>query len=146
MLFLGAANRRKCACGCWRCCNHRNAWGHTLYQFGTTGDIPRLNETSVDGRVLAFSIATSLMTGLMSACSPAISAFSAHRRDGAALKQGGSKGTAGTSNRLAALADCGRGRLSVVLLTGAGLLIRSYLVLQAEGTGFSPSPIGMHSI
>jgi predicted permease len=106
------------------------------------GDIPRLNETSVDGRVLAFSIATSVATGFLFGLLPAISAS---RIDVMALlKQGGNKGTAGTSNRLRHALIVAEVALSVVLLAGAGLLIRSYLVLQADGTGFSSSPISMH--
>jgi predicted permease len=105
------------------------------------GDIPRLNETSVDGRVLAFSVATSLLTGLVFGLLPAISAS---RIDVMALlKQGGSKGTVGTSNRLRHALIMAEVALSVILLAGAGLLIRSYLVLQAAGTGFSSSPISM---
>ena len=102
------------------------------------GDIPRLNETSVDGRVLAFSIATSLLTGFLFGLLPAISAS---RIDVMApLKQGGSKGAAGTSNRLRHALIVAEVALSVVLLAGAELLIRSYLVLQAEGTGIFLKP------
>jgi predicted permease len=105
------------------------------------GDIARLNETSVDARVLVFSIATSLLTGLLFGLLPAISAS---RIDVMALlKQGGSKGTAGTSNRLRHALIVAEVALSVILLAGAGLLIRSYLVLEAEGTGFSYSPVSM---
>ena len=105
------------------------------------GDIPRLNETSVDGRVLAFSIVTSLITGLIFGLLPAISAS---RIDVMALlKQGGSKGSVGTSNRLRHALIIAEVALSVILLAGAGLLIRSYLVLQAEGPGFSASPVSM---
>jgi putative ABC transport system permease protein len=105
------------------------------------GDIPRLNETSVDGRVLAFSIVTSLVTGVLFGLLPAISAS---RIDVMALlKQGGSKGTVGTSNRLRHALIIAEVALSVILLAGAGLLIRSYLVLAAAGTGFSSSPVSL---
>jgi predicted permease len=102
------------------------------------GEIPRLTETSVDARVLAFSIATSLATGFLFGLLPALSAS---RIDVLALlKQGGSKGTAGTSNRLRHALIVAEVALSVILLAGAGLLILSYLVLQAAGTGFSFEP------
>jgi predicted permease len=105
------------------------------------GDIPRIDETSVDGRVLLFSIATSLMTGLLFGLLPAIS--SSRIDVMALLKQGGSKGTAGTSNHLRHVLIVAEVALSVVLLAGAGLLIRSYLALQAAGTGFSSMPLSM---
>jgi predicted permease len=105
------------------------------------GNIPRIAETAVDGRVLIFSVATSLLTGFMFGLLPAISAS---RIDVMALlKQGGSKGVAGTSNRARHALIVAEVALSVILLAGAGLLIRSYLVLQAAGTGFSSSPVSM---
>jgi predicted permease len=105
------------------------------------GDIPRLTETSVDATVLLFSIVTSLVTGILFGLLPAISAS---RIDVMALlKQGGSKSSAGTSNRARHALIVSEVALSVILLAGAGLLIRSYLVLQAAGTGFSSSPVSM---
>ena len=105
------------------------------------GDIPRIDETSVDTRVLLFSMATSLLTGFLFGLLPAISAS---RIDVMALlKQGGSKGAAGTSNRLRHALIVSEVALSVILLAGAGLLIRSYFALQASGTGFSSAPLSM---
>lgn len=105
------------------------------------GDIPRLEETALDLKVLLFSVATSLLTGLMFGLLPAISAS---RIDVMMLlKQGGSKGTAGTSNRLRHALIVAEVALSVILLAGAGLLIRSYVLLQASGTGFSSSSLSM---
>ena len=105
------------------------------------GDIPRLDETALDSRVLAFSVATSLVTGLMFGLLPAISASRIDVMK--LLKQGGSKGTAGTSNRLRHALIIAEVALSVILLAGAGLLIRSYVLLQASGTGFSSSSLNM---
>ncbi len=105
------------------------------------GDIPRLNDMSVDGRVLAFSIAVSLATGFLFGLLPALSAS---RIDVMRLlKQGGSKGTAGSSNRLRHALIVAEVALSVILLTGAGLLIRSYLKIVNEGPGFTSSAVTM---
>jgi putative ABC transport system permease protein len=105
------------------------------------GDIPRLNEISIDGRVLVFSILVSLATGFVFGLLPALSASRIDVMK--LLKQGGSKGAAGSSNRLRhALIVC-EVALSVILLTGAGLLIRSYLKLQTEGPGYASAPITM---
>jgi len=105
------------------------------------GDIPRIDEMSVDARVLLFSIGVSLLTGFLAGLLPALSAS---RIDVMSLlKQGGSKGVAGTSNRLRHALIVAEVALSVVLLTGAGLLIRSFLNLEKEGPGFSGEIVTM---
>ena len=105
------------------------------------GDIPRIGEMSVDVRVLLFSVGISLLTGFLSGLLPALSAS---RIDVMSLlKQGGSKGAAGTSNKLRHALIVAEVALSVVLLTGAGLLIRSFLNLQKEGPGYSSAVVTM---
>jgi predicted permease len=105
------------------------------------GDIPRLNEISIDTRVLWFSVAVSLATGFLFGLLPALSAS---RIDVMRLvKQGGSKGAAGTSNRLRHALIVAEVALSVMLLAGAGLLIRSYLNLLTEGPGFTSAAVTM---
>jgi putative ABC transport system permease protein len=96
---------------------------------------------SVDGRVLAFSIAVSLLTGLLFGLLPALSASRVNVVT--LLKQGGSKGAAGSSNRLRHALIVAEVALSVVLLAGAGLLVRSYLKLQSEGPGYSSTTVTM---
>jgi predicted permease len=104
------------------------------------GDIPRLNDISIDGRVLLFSIAVSLATGFLFGLLPALSAS---RIDVVALLKQGGRGSAGTSNRLRHALIAGEVALSVILLTGAVLLIRSYLKLTMEGPGFTSSAVTM---
>ena len=101
------------------------------------GDIPRLNDISIDGRVLLFSVVVSLATGFVFGLLPALSASRIDVMK--LLKQGGSKGAAGTSNRLRHALIVAEVALSVILLTGAGLLIRSYQKIVSEGPGFSSS-------
>jgi putative ABC transport system permease protein len=91
-------------------------------------NIPRLEETSLDVRVLLFTAATALLTGLAFGLLPALAAS---RIDvSSLLKQGGNKGVAGTSNGLRNSLIVAEVALSVILLAGAGLLIRSYLKVQ----------------
>jgi predicted permease len=105
------------------------------------GDIPRLDNMSIDGGVLLFSVAISIATGFLFGILPAISAS---RIDVVALlKQGGSKGAAGSSNRLRHALIVAEVALSVILVTGSGLLIRSYLKLMTEGPGFTSSAVTM---
>ena len=103
------------------------------------GDIPRMEETRIDGQVLLFVLAVSLFTGFVFGLLPALSAT---RFDIVALlKSGGNKGAAGTSWRMRRGLIAAEVGLSVMLLIGAGLLIRSYLALQREDVGFAPSTL-----
>jgi len=105
------------------------------------GNIPRLDETSLDARVLLFTAAVSLLTGIAFGLLPALAAS---RIDvSALLKQGGNKGVAGTSNRLRNGLIVTEVALSVILLAAAGLLIRTYLKVQSVDTGFAPSTLSM---
>jgi putative ABC transport system permease protein len=108
------------------------------------GDIPRLNETSLDARVLLFTAGASLLTGLAFGLLPALAASRVNVSS--LLKQGGNKGIAGTSNRLRNCLIITQVALSVILLAGAGLLIRSYLKVQSVDTGFAPSTLTMNII
>ena len=102
-------------------------------------DIPRLDETSLDLRVLLFTAGISLLTGLGFGLLPALAASRVNVMS--LLKQGGNKGIAGTSNRLRNWLIVTQVALSVILLAGAGLLIRSYLNVQSVDTGFAPSTV-----
>ncbi|MGA8267489.1 MAG: ABC transporter permease [Candidatus Acidiferrales bacterium] len=105
------------------------------------GNIPRLNETSLDSRVLIFSIGLSLLTGIIFGILPALAVSRTNLSE--MLKQGGARGIAGSSNRLRhglIVIEIG---LAVVLLSGSALLIRSYLKLQSVDLGFSHSTLTM---
>ena len=94
------------------------------------GGIPRFEHASVDTRVLLIAVALSIGAGLAAGILPALSASSP--RVGA-----GNRVTATHRSRFVLIVF--EIALSVVLLSGAGLLIRSYLNLQAVNPGFSPS-------
>ena len=105
------------------------------------GDIPRLEEASLDGRVLLFAVAISLLTGLAFGVAPALTAS---RNDPMSLlREGGNRGVAGGRRRVRSALIVVEVGVSMVLLAGAGLLIQSELNLQAEGTGFAPSTLAM---
>jgi putative ABC transport system permease protein len=106
------------------------------------GNIPRLDETTLDGRVLLFTFALSLATGLLFGILPALSASKVNVND--LLRQGASRGIAGARGRSRELLMAGEIALAVVLLAGAGLLIRSYLNLQAVNPGFAESALTMN--
>lgn len=106
------------------------------------GNIPRLNQTSLDPRVLLFALAISLLTGIIFGILPALGVSRTNLTE--LLKQGGNKGIVGASKRWRHVLIVAEVTLAVVLLTGSGLLVRSYVNLQKVSTGFSDSALTMH--
>jgi predicted permease len=101
--------------------------------------IPRLMEVDIDWRVLAFSLAVSLGSGVMFGLVPAIKASRLDLMG--ALKQAGrgaSDVAAGRGHRTRRALVVGELALSVLLLVGAGLLVRSFVNLQGVNPGFNP--------
>ena len=112
-------------------------WGVGLLTAFGPDDVPRLGEARVDGPVLAFSIGLTLLSGLVFGLAPALR--SASRRPHEALKEGGRTGSrAGSRDRLRNVLVVGEIALALVLLTGAGLLIRSAIALNGVDPGFDP--------
>lgn len=99
--------------------------------------IPRYGEVSVDGRVLAFTCALSVLAGLLFGTLPALRASQTALTE--TLKAGSPTlgGSAGAS-RLRASLVVAQIALTVVLLTGAGLMIKSFVRLQQTRLGFQP--------
>jgi predicted permease len=103
-----------------------------LVQFTTSG-LPRLNEISADRTVLVFSLAVSILTGILFGIFPALQASRTDLHD--ALKEGGRSGTAGSGQRrLRDVLVAAEVAISFVLLVGAGLMTKSlWKVTQADG-------------
>ncbi len=95
---------------------------------------PRVAETRVDLRVLVFTLLVSLATGILFGLAPAFHSVlhSTHET----LKEGGRGSAGGGSERLRATLIAGELALSLALLAGSGLLIRSFLRLQDVDAGF----------
>jgi predicted permease len=106
------------------------------------GNIPRLDQTSIDPRVLLFTLAISLLTGVLFGILPALGVSRTNLSE--LLKQGGNKGVTRSSKRWRHALIVSEVALAVILLTGSGLLIRSYINLQKVSTGFSDSTLTMH--
>lgn len=110
------------------------AWGvNALIAIAPPG-IPRLQETGVDARVLLFTLGLSLLTSLLFGLAPALQISKADLNS--ALKQGGTRTVIGGANRTRSLLVVAEIALSMILLTGAGLLIKSFVVLNSTDAGY----------
>jgi predicted permease len=103
------------------------------------GDIPRLNEASLDMRVLLFTFAISLLTSALTGVFPALAVSRINLTD--FLATTGSRGVAGAHTRVQSALIIVESALVVVLLASAGLLIRSYINVESVDTGFSQSTL-----
>jgi putative ABC transport system permease protein len=100
------------------------------------GTLPRLAEVQIDGVVLAFTFAISLITSLVFGVAPALQTARADLSTTMKSLGKASASRIGVSTRDALVV--GQVALSFVLLIGAGLLVRSLWQLQAVETGFDP--------
>src|SRR4029078_4944 len=97
--------------------------------------IPRVDELSIDTRVLLFAVAASLVTGILSGSLPALRAGRTDLNE--TLKEGGRSDSA-VGVRTRRLLIAGEVALSVVLLAGAGVMLRSLVALRSVDAGFDP--------
>lgn len=95
---------------------------------------PRVAETRMDPGVLMFTLLVSLATGILFGLAPAFQA--AHHVTHDTLKEGGRGIVGGGSQTLRSALVVGELALSLALLAGSGLLIRSFLRLQEVDAGF----------
>jgi predicted permease len=101
--------------------------------------IPRLHEIGIDAGVLGFTVLVSTLTGLGFGLLPALRAARSDSMD--ALRQAGRRGGAQIGRRARLGLVVSEVALAVMLLAGAGLLIRSLRALQAIDPGFEPAGI-----
>jgi putative ABC transport system permease protein len=115
-------------------------WAVGLFIKLSPGDIPRLNEASVDLRLLGFTLLVSLLTGVGFGLLPA---FQATRTNlNTALKEGGTKSSEGRQRRGARnILVVTEIALAQVLLVGAALLAISYVRVTQINPGFNPDRV-----
>jgi putative ABC transport system permease protein len=102
--------------------------------------LPRLAESGIDTGVLAFSFGISIITSLLFGLVPALYASKANLND--SLKQGGTRAVIGGGMvRMRGGLVVAEIALAVVLLSGAGLLMRSFAALQTVAMGFRPENV-----
>ena len=103
------------------------------------GNLPRIEDVRLDGLALAFALLVSVATGILFGLAPAFQ--SGRDRPASSLREGGRGGTAGTGRRrLQAVLVMGELALALVLVTSAGLLVRSFVLLGQVHSGAQAPP------
>ncbi len=115
-------------------------WGvDVLVSFIPEG-VPRAQEIAVDGRVLGFTLGVSVLTGVIFGLAPALQSSRLNLNE--SLKEGGRGSTDGRRrNRVRSLLVVTEIALSLMLLIGAGLLIKSFKRLRDINPGFNPERV-----
>src|SRR5262245_31273799 len=115
-------------------------WGVGLIVALSPENLPRFDEISVDGRVLGFTLLMTCFSGLVFGLAPALQSSQVDLNT--TLKEGGRSGAEGfRRNRLRRLFIVSEFALALLLLVGAGLMIRSFLRLQRVAPGFTPDRV-----
>jgi predicted permease len=115
-----------------------------LIQLLGTNSVPRLQSIAVNGEVLAFTLLVSVLSGIVFGLAPALRASRLDLRGALTDASHGSSGAGavwGRGNNMRRLLVVSELALSVVLLIGAGLLIRSFAGLQNVAPGFNPKDV-----
>jgi len=109
-----------------------------LATLGATA-LPRAIDTRIDGWMLGFTLLVAVATGILFGLAPVLGAASRGAYD--ALK-GGARSTSGAPvNQLRRLLVAGEAALSLILLAGAGLLLRSFVRVLQVDPGFRPEGV-----
>jgi len=103
-------------------------------------NVPRLNEVRIDWVVLAFALLISVLTGLMFGLAPAL--HSAKGALSSAIREGGrGSGYSTKTGRLRDVLIVSELAFAVILMVGAGLLLRTLRGLLQENPGFNPTQV-----
>ncbi len=114
--------------------------GIRLIGWFSPDNLPRLEDVSLDVRVLGCALAISVLAGILVGLAPAITTVRRNLRSVA--EEGGRGASAGTvSHRIRRLLVAAEFALAVALLAGSGLLVRSWLYVTAVDPGFEPERV-----
>jgi putative ABC transport system permease protein len=121
-----------------------SAWGLDLSRRSIPAfiiqHIPGLKHLQIDSRVLAFTLVIGILSGILSALAPAFQAT--HSDLNNVLKEGGRTGGSGPRRgRLGALLVSSEVALALVLLVGAGLMVKGFSKLMDQDLGFDRSHV-----
>ena len=111
-------------------------WGTKAVLVTLPGTLPRSNEVSLDPRVLFFTLTLSLCAGIIFGLAPALKSSRINLHE--TLKESG-RGSSGVRHRLQGIFVALEVAMALVLLVGAGLMVRSLAALWRVNPGFNPS-------
>ncbi len=115
------------------------AWGVNLIASLDPATFPRINEVDIDNRVLVFSLAVSLLTGVLFGLAPALQLPKQGLYE--TLKEGGRGAVSVRRGRLRQALVVFEVAMAIVLLAGAGLLVNSFLRLMQIDRGLDPTNV-----
>jgi predicted permease len=111
-------------------------WGTRVVLGTLPGALPRASEVSLDSRVLFFTLGLSLFAGIVFGLAPALKSSRVNLEE--ILKESG-RGMSGARHRLQGVFVVVEVAMALVLLVGAGLMVRSLAALWRVDPGFNPS-------
>src|SRR5262245_26242396 len=111
------------------------AWGKSMLMSQIAGNLPWINELPLDGAVLLFAVSASLLTGVVFGLFPAARLSQPKLTE--ALKEG-NRGAGGARATMRGGVVVAEVALALLLLVGAGLMLRSFALLNRINTGFKP--------
>jgi putative ABC transport system permease protein len=115
-------------------------WGIRFLVAERPPALPRIDEINIDGWALGFTMLVSLLTGMIFGLAPAL--YSSKPDLNGSLKEGGRGGAESMGhNRARGLLVVSQVTLSVVLLVGAGLMIKSFWRLMQVNPGYNPENV-----
>ena len=119
-------------------------WGMSMIKGGMPPEIERYilgwKDIQMDGRTLAFTLLAAILSGILAGLAPAWQCSRPNLTD--ALKEGGRGGsTGGARHRLRNILVAAEIALAVVLLVGAGLMVRGFRTLVDHGTRMEPATL-----
>ncbi len=113
-------------------------WGVQGLLLAAPASVPRLDTVGIDVRVLGYTLAVTVITGILFGLAPAVHALRGDLTG--ALTDGGRAGTSGRRRqRVRQALVMGQVAVALVLVTGAGLLVQSFIRLRQVDPGFVPA-------
>jgi putative ABC transport system permease protein len=114
-------------------------WGVGALVAASPAGAPRVDAIGVNAAVLAFTLGMTLLTGILFGFAPALHASRADLTSG--LREGARGQAGGGGGRMRRVLVVAETALALILLAGAGLLLRSFVELQAVDRGFDSSHV-----
>ena len=118
-------------------------WGTKALLAALPETLPRVEDIGIDGHVLLFTVGISVVTGIVFGLVPALKTLRPDMHE--TLKEGG-RGSSGARHRTQSVFVAVEMAMAVVLLIGAGLMIRSLAALWSINPGFNPKNVLEFSI